>query len=66
MEYTDDFRAMIEAHLADAEAKHAQAVADFCAERDECLALIEQREAELQRRLVRFRQRIQTEKEQNQ
>ena len=44
-----------------AEREHARAVADFCAERDELLDLLEKREAELQRRLARFRQRLHTE-----
>ena len=44
-----------------AQREHARAVADFCTERDELLGLIERREAELQRRLIRRRERLHTE-----
>ena len=43
-----------------AEREHARAVADYHAERDELLGLIERREAELQRRLIRRRERLHT------
>jgi len=46
-----------------AQREHARAVADFCAERDELFDLLEQREAELKRRLSRFRERLHTGKD---
>jgi len=43
--------------------EYARTMADYYAERDELFDLLEQREAELKRRLARFRKRLHTGKE---
>jgi len=48
-----------------AQREHARAVADYHAERDELFDLLEKREAELQRRLTRFRERLHTGKDES-